>query len=143
MVQKTRSRKAGELEVQEVLTGISVPDIKSRIGKKMALRSIFKMNALLEELSGIDLEKVASAWRWEHEMASLLAHTYTMSGYSTQNSASDEEDTSYIKGWEILPAGDDFSCPYCKEASRKTYPKSNRPRVPLHIGCRCTVFAKI
>jgi hypothetical protein len=44
-------------------------------------------------------------------------------------------------GWKIM--ADDGSCPMCRRVAAKLYPKKARPRVPLHIGCRCHVEAKL
>ncbi len=51
-----------------------------------------------------------------------------MGAYSSRDMHQDDVDSTFIKGWEILPAGDDATCPYCKRAASGKYPKKQRPK---------------
>ena len=122
---------------------LTLPDIKKRVGKKVAFRSLFKLNPLPEEFSQIDLHKIRSVWKWEEVIAFLLSQTYASAAYASRRIKQDTEDLSYIKGWEVLTGNDESSCPYCQSLSNKIYPKNKYPKIPFHIGCRCTVVPKM
>lgn len=136
--QKPFGRKAKAIEFL-----MNLSDIKERIGKVVTFRELFQLKPLPDEFSNIDLNRISSAWRYTNEIATIIAHTYVMGGYSSRDMHQEDVVPSFIKGWEILPVGDDATCPYCKHAATKKYPKKQRPKVPLHIGCRCTVLSKI
>lgn len=120
-----------------------LPDIKDRVGKKVAFRELFQLKALPQELSHLDIRQISSSWRYAYEVAMLLAHTYVMGGSASGERRQKEEYSSFILGWEILATKDESSCAYCKRAEAKDYPKTLPPKVPLHIGCRCTVLPKL
>lgn len=122
---------------------LSVPNIKERTGKVVAFRELFQLQPLPDDFSDIDLNQISAGWKYVSEIAILLAHTYVTSGYSSQKGEQYQDDISYISGWELSPVGDDATCPYCKRAATKIYPKNEPPRVPLHIGCRCSVLPKL
>jgi hypothetical protein len=78
--------------------------------------------------------------RFAHEAALLIAHTYTMGSYDLRD-LNDSALLKFASGWKITAA--EGSCPTCRKAAAKFYQKAARPRVPLHIGCRCDVEAKL
>jgi hypothetical protein len=135
--QKPFGRKSKAIEFL-----MNLPDIQQRLSKIMAFRELFQLKPLPNEFSNIDLRKISDAWRYVNEIANIIAHTYVMGGYATRNMCQEQDNLSYIKGWELSPVNDDATCPYCKRAASKSYSKKQGPKVPLHIGCRCSVLSK-
>lgn len=135
--QKTFGRKSKAIEFL-----MNLPDIQQRLSKIVAFRELFQLKPLPNEFSNIDLRKISEAWRYANEIATIITHTYVMGGYATRNMHQEQDDLSYIKGWELSPVNDDATCPYCKRAASKSYSKKQYPKVPLHIGCRCSVLSK-
>ncbi|MEE9543112.1 MAG: hypothetical protein V3V95_04950, partial [Thermodesulfobacteriota bacterium] len=45
---------------------------------------------------------------------------------------------SFVKGWEISAKKD--ACKFCAKQAEKNYKKSDYPRTPIHLGCRCTIM---
>ncbi len=131
LTEKPFTRKAKAIEFMNTL-----PDLKERVGQRVSYREMFQLRPLPDEYSGLELAKLSDSIRYSSTIAELMAHTYIMGGCALQH-ASDEE---FAVGWEILPANDDRTCPMCKRASLKTYPKGKCPSVPIHVGCRCTVM---
>lgn len=119
---------------------MKLPDVKEGISKVVAFRELFQLKPLPAEFSHIDLDQISASWSCAHEIATLIAHTYVVAGYATCKRQY-QDDLSYITGWEL--SSDETSCPYCKCAAAKAYPKTQRPKVPLHIGCRCSVLPKL
>jgi hypothetical protein len=77
------------------------------------------------------------------QVAILLSHTYTMAKNATEEKSqfTGPDFRDLIKSLEVLPAGDDCTCPYCKRLSKKKYSIKEYPNIPLHLGCRCTIIA--
>ena len=131
-------RKASAIEFL-----LSLPDIKERLGKKVAFREIFQLRPLPEEFSYINLSKVAESFSYASEIASLISHTYIGAIFATRDWETSQQSLPHllpnIKGWEIDFIDDDRCCPFCRRAGKKLYPKDQPPKAPLHIGCRCSV----
>lgn len=121
---------------------IGNPGLKRCLGKQVAFRELFKLVPLPSEYAGIDIHKISSAWRFAAEIAELVEHTYTMGKYSVSQSEAFSGDMSFVTRWELSPIDDQRSCPYCMRAASKAYSSDSPPKVPLHIGCRCTVLAR-
>lgn len=138
LIQKPFRRKSEAIEFL-----MNLPDIQQRLSKIVAFRELFKLKPLPKEFSNIDLSKISKSLRYAKEIATLIAHTYVMGGYATRNMNQDQGNLSYIKGWELFSVNDDATCPYCKRAASKSYHKEQYPKVPLHIGCRCSVLSKL
>ncbi len=120
-----------------------LPDIKERIGRVRALRELFQLKPLPEEFSKVDLRRISATWKHANEVASLIARTYVQSCYAKQHLGRDQKLLPSITGWGVLSLPRQGSCPYCKRAAAKLYPKHRPPQVPLHIGCCCLVQPKI
>jgi hypothetical protein len=77
------------------------------------------------------------------QIASLLSHTYTRAKKATEEKIqlTGPDYRDLIKSFEILPAGDDCTCPYCKRLAKKKYSIKEYPNTPLHLGCRCGIIA--
>lgn len=120
---------------------LNIPDIRERLSQVVSFRSLFYLPPSIEEFKDIDLEKVSLSWQYAEEVSSLIVHTYTMAAYATRNYYQFKEyrSLSHIKGWKVLPAQDEKLCYYCREIASKEFPITQYPRVPLHIGCRCSV----
>jgi hypothetical protein len=129
--------KAFTRKVKAVEFLLGLPDVKDRVGKVVSYRELFQLNPLSADFAAVDLIQVASAWKFAAEIGEVIAHTYMMGGHTVR----DRTASDFIKGWELLATDD--SCPYCKRAAAKTYSKASRPRIPLHIGCRCAVTAVV
>jgi hypothetical protein len=44
-----------------------------------------------------------------------------------------------LKGYKVVTAGDESTCRFCARMDGKKYAVGSRPKLPFHIGCRCTV----
>jgi hypothetical protein len=131
-------------KVQAIDFILALPDARDRIARAIPFRTLFKLNALPPQFSGLDLTQVASWWSCAAEIAFILAHTYRFAHYQANTSESDNQlnhPDSFIKGWKILATDD--SCPCCQHAAKKRFPRTKYPQVPLHIACRCCVVADI
>ena len=120
---------------------LNLPDLSERLRKKIAFRELFMLVPLPEEFSNINLIDISKSWKYVNEIAFLLAMTYVNGGYALNDLINKKQYTEYIKGWEIQTVGED-ACPYCKRLAMKEYVGKNYPKVPLHVGCRCTVSSK-
>lgn len=116
------------------------PDLAKRLGEVVAFRELFKLQPLPSEFASIELAKVAKAWEYAGEIASLLEHTYSMGKYSLAHIDGFADASAFIRGWELSAIGDDRTCGHCKRAAAKKFSKQNYPKTPLHIGCRCSVL---
>lgn len=120
---------------------LNLPDLSERLRKKIAFRELFMLVPLPKEFSDINLIDISKSWKYVNETASLLSMTYVNGGYALNDIINKKQYTEYFKTWEILTVGED-ACPYCRRLAMKQYAKENYPKVPLHIGCRCTVSSK-
>ncbi len=132
LVEKPFTRKTKAIEFI-----LGLPDVKERVGKVVAFRELFELQPLPSEFSHVDVEKVKRMWRYFREVAFLIAHTYLMGKLTAANIRQYGE----TQAWEICPAMD--ACPYCQKMVKKVYYGKEPPKVPLHIGCRCTLLPKI
>lgn len=123
----------------ETIMGLS--NARERVSRSVSFRELFQLVPLPTEFSGIDLKKVAASWRYADYLAELLSHTYTMGAYSIRDNDTHRSD-DFIKGWRISDADDTNTCPYCKEAAKKIYPRGSKP-TPFHLGCRCCPIAEL
>lgn len=128
-------------KAKAVETIMGLPDARERISRNVSFRELFQLVPLPAEFSGIDLKKVAASWRYADYLAELLSHTYTMGAYSIRDNDTHRSD-DFIKGWRISDADDTNTCPYCKEAAKKVYPRGSKP-TPFHLGCRCCPIAEL
>lgn len=161
------SRQGASIEVSEILTGLTLKelnglgeglapkkfsrkaqaveflsaldDINNRLQKHVSFRQLFQLDRLPDDLTHIDLESVARSWAFAEEVTLLLIHTYTMSDNKRRTRDYYKELGFSIRGWKIDTIDDSSCCPACREAGKKTYGASMLPRVPLHVGCRCSV----
>ncbi|MBM4274990.1 MAG: hypothetical protein FJ134_11105 [Deltaproteobacteria bacterium] len=113
------------------------PDIKHIVNKIFLSYQFYKLIPL-----NINYNKFKEVNEYFSEVAELIAHTYIMGGYAAQHKAQ-SKNLSRISGWKISPTDDGSICKFCQKMSKKSYPKNQYPKVPLHIGCRCGVFPKM
>jgi hypothetical protein len=111
---------------------LAQPDLGTRMTATLPFRELFQLRPLPPEFSSIDPTAVSASWRRASEIGGLLAHTYAFSVSALKTTQDDRE---YAYGWELLATDD--SCPACKRAAAKKYPKSKPPTTPVHVGCRC------
>lgn len=117
---------------------LSMPNIKEQLNNRIAYREFFQLKALPGDFSHIDLRKVSNAWKYSSEVSFLIAHTYCLSNMSRVNTQYKDYD---INGhWQISCTPDDFTCSFCKDRVKNTYPNKKPPFVPLHMGCRCVLL---
>lgn len=126
----SRKGKAVEYLLQQT-------DLNERLNKTVSFRSLFQLQPLPEPFANIDLKKVNLSWQYARTISELIVETY----FSAENAMQQQQrdiNNEFINGWQIA-SGDDC-CSYCKRAAAKKYSKKQYPRVPLHIGCNCTVI---
>ena len=117
-----------------------LPDASERIGSIISKRDVFQLDPLPEKYLQIDWKIQRINLDYLREVALLLDHSYSMCGYATrrkkENFALDE---SSVVQWE-LQIIDVNSCPFCVNASKRTFSFNEYPLTPFHVGCRCSVL---
>lgn len=116
----------------------TVPDILDRAGKALAFRELFQIKPLPIEFAHIDLTLLSSSWRHAEAVAWLIARTYIGGALYLRDIARDH---AMSKGHhlEMEWQQDQNPCPLCVQAATRPPTKRNRPKTPLHIGCRCWI----
>lgn len=116
----------------------TVPDILDRAGKVLAFRELFQIKPLPLEFAHIDLALLSSSWRHAEAVAWLIARTYIGGALYLRDI---ERDRAMSKGHhlEMEWQQDRNPCPLCVRAATRPPTKNNRPKTPLHIGCRCWI----
>lgn len=114
------------------------PGAMERLSRNVAFRELFQLKPLPTEFQGLDLPKIIRALDWWIEVGRLLEHTYTAGRYAAQSNVG--LGARDVTGWEVLDGRDESSCPFCRKTASKKHPPSPRPKVPLHLGCRCVVL---
>ncbi len=122
---------------------LAVPDIPRRLGERIAQRQLFQLKPLPDDFSALDLTEVQRSLAYSAEVGELLTHTSVMGYLAYQQQKRNLGLQESIEGWRILAVGGDSACPYCVEQSKRTFEVSAVPRVPLHLGCRCSLTPKI
>ncbi|HWO56683.1 MAG TPA: hypothetical protein VNN55_03855 [bacterium] len=116
----------------------SAPEIEKKLGETFALRELFLLKPLPDFGDPGKLEALEEGWEWSRAVAELLEHTYAMSKYATRPPAELREEAAFVAGWEIIPITG-TPCRFCQQASGRKFGPRDYPKVPLHVGCRCTV----
>ena len=130
-------------KAQAIAFLLNAPDINERLRASVNFRQLFQLRTLPSEFADLDLSHVATAWRYAEEVATLLEHTYTMGCFAAQNRNRYREAGAIgVAAWQVLSAKDRLTCPCCLRASEKLHPATQVPRVPLHIGCRCSLVPR-
>lgn len=112
---------------------INEHNLSRNLGSHIATRRIFKVNSLPNRFGHINIDQVAKSWSYLKEYINLFVDTYNNSEI---HKASVSHPGRYIDTWKIEPGYLD-SCPRAKEECKKTYTRSNPPKLPFHIGCTC------
>jgi len=121
----------------------NVPDIQKRLADRIGIRQVFQLKWLPEDCCGTDLTELQKALAYSAEVAELLVHTYVMAHFAFQHNSGNAALQGSIDGWKILAVGGESSCPFCIEQSKRNFPATDPPVVPLHVGCRCSVSPQI
>ncbi len=115
---------------------LTLPNIEEKLGVKVSLRELFKLKALPEKYSAVNLKQVSDAWAYTYEVVELLVNTYRNSIYSAQTL----KDKEYVKEYKVeCWSNEENMCPCAKDLINKTYPKARPPKIPYHIGCNCSL----
>ncbi|MEW6297329.1 MAG: hypothetical protein AB1671_06255 [Thermodesulfobacteriota bacterium] len=114
---------------------LALPDAKERVAQAVPFEEFFQLCPLPAEFTHLDLQRVASTWRYVRELATLIVETYTRGDDAVDQKQLWQESDAAVSGWKII--ADEQACPYCKRAAERTYPPGQAPRVPLHLGCHC------
>lgn len=79
--------------------------------------------------------------KFNDALADILCLTYTHGHYAfcRQKQMNDPATLEIIKHWRISAIEDGRTCKLCRKAARRKYPKTEYPKTPLHLGCRCCV----
>jgi hypothetical protein len=124
---------------EEAYKAISVlPDLTERLKSVVNLKTVYeKLPIPLER----DETQITDEDQREYlsEFAKLLSVTYFRAGVAIQEQKEFEgKSYSFVKGWEISAKKD--ACKFCLKQAEKKYEKSDYPRTPIHLGCRCTIM---
>lgn len=122
---------------------LTLPDIQQRLNNIVAFRELFQLKPLPKEFENLDVSKISENWKYTSQITFLIVQTYFSGCNKFQHYQNSLDSISVFEKWEIIAVNDSSTCPYCQRASSKTYPTTQRPKVPLHIGCRCTVLGKL
>jgi hypothetical protein len=126
---------------------LEFPDIRERLHKEGLDEAVFELVPLPNEFAGANLERFVEVSKYAWEVASLLAHTYMMGFYAAYHARSEAETVEAAPGlimeWELTPVGDGATCRFCQQQAEKGRHLRRRPRVPFHIGCRCTLIPEM
>lgn len=114
---------------------LALPDAKERVARAAPLEEYFQLRPLPAEFAHVDLQRLASGWRYVQEIATLLVDTYTRGHEVVEQKQLYQEHEAAVSGWKIVTDND--ACPHCKRSAERTYPLSQAPRIPLHLGCHC------
>lgn len=122
---------------------IEFPNVREQVNNLLPSIHFYKLKELPTDFNLIDSSKINETLEYFSEIAELMLHTYIMGGFAVSHYANNRgmKSSNFI-GWEISPVNDGCTCSFCERASKKKYPKNKYPKVPLHIGCRCSVLAK-
>lgn len=118
---------------------INEQDLSANLGKHIATRRIFKVNPLPSKYDHVDIDLVVKSWAYLKEYLNLFVDTY-FNGESYKDRTSHM--SSYIEGWKVEPGYQD-SCPRAREECKKTYSRSNPPKLPFHVGCTCNLRSQM
>lgn len=114
----------------------SSPRILEAVEGHVALRELFQLIPPAGDLAQIDLDEANAYLDRTRQTVHLIRRTY----YSARSALWEKAD-EFTKGWEINAASD--CCPICQRIASKKYAKNRRPRVPIHIGCRCSLQTSV
>jgi len=119
------------------------PNLREQFNNIFPSIHFYKLKELPADFKLIDSSKINGTLEYFSEIAELMLHTYIMGGFAVSHYANSRgmKSSNFI-GWKISPVNDGCTCSFCERASKKKYPKNKYPKVPLHLGCRCSVLAK-
>ena len=118
---------------------INAHNLSGNLGRHIATRRIFKVNPLPNKYEHIDIDQVAKSWSYLREYIRLFVDTYND---SKNHTASVSHTSRYIETWRVDPGYQD-NCPRAKEECKKTYTRSNPPKLPFHVGCTCYLRSEL
>ena len=129
LVEKPFRKKDKAIEFME-----SIDDISKRLGKYIAMRSLFQI-APPDDILTIGEDRFREFFEYYMVIAELIYETYHsgIRGAELLNAA------EYVKEWKVISTSDNEPCPCCKALINKSYPKTSPPKPPFHIGCACNV----
>ncbi len=108
--------------------------IEEKLGAKVSLRQLFKLNPLPEKYADINVKEISDTWSYTYEVVSLLVETFRNAEYTAHELKNNEYTKEYtVQTWESK----EYLCPCAKTLVNKTYPKNKPPRIPYHLGCTC------
>lgn len=124
----------------EELVRVGLATIGPSMTKAGKTGEAFGLNAVEAPVS---LDDLAS---WIHlceTVAELITLTYSHSHSAARSAQSDADPdiAEILKGYKVVTVGDDCTCQLCARMDGKKYPVGSPPKVPFHIGCRCTLIA--
>jgi hypothetical protein len=128
--------KRKEKAIECILT---VANPRESIGQHIAMRRIFKLNPLPTKYGHLELTKLSRHWQSVKTHVELIVDTWRTAAVKTDWL---QGDRFYGSTSIRLEKPEDWSpeakCPRATEACRKRYTPSKLPKLPLHLGCKCT-----
>jgi hypothetical protein len=112
---------------------LTLSNLEEKMGKYVSLRELFKLKALPEKYSSLNLQEISNTWSYHEQEVRLLMETFQNSYYSWR----DLKDDKYVVSYKIKPNDSYNPCPMANDLSLKTFSKKNPPKMPCHIGCTC------
>lgn len=114
---------------------IGVPDLDERLGRSIAFRELFQLKPLPAEFNDIDLGEVSRIWRYDSMIGQLLTRTYWQSYWAALNASRDSD----VEGWKVRTHDDERCCQHCRDMAERRFSKHERPTIPFHLSCRCSI----
>lgn len=109
-------------------------DAQNRMGDFITYRELFKLLPLPEKYTNIDVDRIRKVWKCHEEEVRILMQTYQSAKEVWQRQRDEDESD---KRYRYRVCSSSSQCQRAKDMMKKTYPHSNPPQVPCHIGCSC------
>lgn len=115
------------------ITYIKKEDLGHNLGNHLATRKIFKVNPLPDKYANANMQEIANSWTYLRAYLYLLESTHRD---GERNYEDINRSNSWIDKW-ILEPGYNSTCLRAVEECKKSYTRSNPPKMPFHVGCNC------
>jgi hypothetical protein len=90
------------------------------------------------DLDACDLAFLFEGSRDPLAIGEMLLRTYS-AGLASFRRQGGPGRAAALDGWGVSSVDDDRRCPACAALQGKRFPPDSPPRLPHHIGCRCTL----
>ncbi len=114
-----------------------VEELDDRLSSMMAVREWFKILPLPSDFSHLDLNTLAASWKYDEVVATLMATTVIAGNRYLNNQAIYTSHGLSVSEWSIQVNCQ--NCRLCEEEAARIGSSQTPPRVPIHVGCWCSI----